>query len=96
MRFMIKLLGLLGIVGATAATAIAIDRKRRMLTGGGAPARASDVMGYREVAIIDAEIVGIAEVDPAKLTQMGEAIDPELTKAAHEEIPDQRAKLPKR
>ena len=93
---MIKLLGLLGLVGASAATAVAIDRKRRMLTGGGAPAKAPDAMGYREVAIIDAEIVGIAEVDPAKLTQFGEGIDPDLTKAAHEEIPDQRAKLPKR
>ena len=57
---MIKLLGLLGIVGATAATAIAVDRKRRML----APAKTPEL---REVAIIDAEIVELAELDPAEL-----------------------------
>ena len=90
---MIKLLGLLGLFGATAATAIAIDRKRRVLPPG--PAKAPD-LGYREYAIVDAEIVGIAEVDPSKLTQMGEGIDPELNRAAHEEIPEQRSKLPKR
>jgi len=61
---MIKLLGLVGIVGASAATAIAIDRKRRML----APAKAPDMTGFaREVAIIDAEIVELAEVFPSEI-----------------------------
>ena len=57
MRFPIKLLGLAGLVGATAITAIAIDRKRRQLTG------AQDVPPDRsvDVVIVDAEIVGSAD-----------------------------------
>ena len=49
-----------------------------------------------DVVIVEAEIIGLADVDPQALTQMGEAIDPEMTKAAHEEIPEQRDRLPVR
>lgn len=94
MKFPIKLLGLAGLLGATAATAIAIDRRRRQLTGRGAGAPRD--LGVAEMVIVDAEIVGIADVDPQLLTQMGEAVDPDAVARAHEEIPEQRAKLPKR
>ncbi|MBA3498774.1 MAG: hypothetical protein M4D80_30175 [Myxococcota bacterium] len=96
MRFWIKLLGLAGLIGGTYAAAVAIDRKRR-LAGPGAGARPADRMAVApDVVIIEAEIIGLADVDPQALTQMGEAIDPELTKSAHEDIPEQRAKLPVR
>lgn len=54
MRFPIKLLGLAGLVGATAITAIAIDRKRQRLVGGGD--RAPDRLASSEIT--DAELVG--------------------------------------
>ena len=96
MKMIIKLLGLLSLIGGTVAAAVAIDRKRR-LAAPGAGARAADAMGVApDVVIVEAEIIGLADVDPQALTQMGEAIDPEMTKAAHEEIPEQRAKLPVR
>jgi hypothetical protein len=41
-------------------------------------------------------IAGIAEVDPQPLSQIsGEGIDPDATAAAHDEIPDQRERLPR-
>jgi hypothetical protein len=96
MRFWIKLLGLVGLLGGTYAAATAIERRRR-LPAPGAGARPADRMSVApDVVVIEAEIIGLAEVDPEKLTQMGEGIDPELSKAAHEEIPEQRAKLPVR
>lgn len=102
MRITTKLLGLAGIIAA----AVAIDRKRRLRAGAGVevPAAAggeagafatSDVAGA-DAVIVEAELVGISEVDPAGLTQMGEAIDPERTEAAHAEIPEQRERLPVR
>jgi hypothetical protein len=92
MKMILKLLGLLSLIGAV----VAIDRKRR-LPAPGAGARTTDRMGVPpDVVIVEAEIIGLADVDPQALTQMGEAIDPEMTKAGHEEIPEQRAKLPVR
>ena len=96
MRFLFKLAGLVALLGGSIAAAIAIDRRRR-LPAPGASARPADRMGMApDVVIVEAEIIGLADVDPQALTQMGEGIDPELTKAAHEEIPEQRAKLPVR
>jgi hypothetical protein len=96
MKLPIKLvglaLGLAGLVGATAVTAIAIDRRRHRLTGPGASAP-RDLGVTRD--IIEAEIVGISDVDPDLLMGMGEAVDPDRVKRAHEEIPEQRAKLRK-
>jgi hypothetical protein len=92
MKIKTKLLLLGGLVGSV----MAINRKRR-LRGQGASAKATDQMGVApDVVIIEAEIIGLADVDPVALTQMGEAIDPELTRAAHEEIPEQRARMPVR
>jgi hypothetical protein len=110
MKIPFKLLGFLGLVGGAAAAAVAIDRMRRLPAPAGsagrmgrmgmAPGRngmASEGTGMApDVVIVEAEIIGLADVDPQALTQMGEAIDPELTKAAHEEIPEQRDKLPVR
>jgi hypothetical protein len=93
MKLPIKLVGLAGLLAITAVTAIALERRRHRLTGRGAGAPRD--LGVAPT-IVDAEIVGIADVDPQFLTQMGEAVDPERTRRAHEEIPEQRAKLPKR
>ena len=37
---------------------------------------------------------GISDVDPAPISQMTEAMDPVATKAAHQDIADQRERLP--
>lgn len=96
MKMLMKLVGLAVLFGGSIAAAVAIDRRRR-LPAPAAGARAADRMAVPpDVVIVEAEIIGLADVDPQALTQMGEAIDPEMTKAAHEEIPDQRAKLPVR
>lgn len=89
------LLGLSGIVLA----AVAIDRKvlrRRRPASVEAPNPMDQMSVAPDIVIVEAEIIGLADVDPEALTQMGEAIDPELTQAAHEEIPEQRDRLPVR
>ena len=62
MTLPIKLLGLAGIIGATAAAAIAIDRKRRQLTAGNAQDVPLGRTRAPDVVIVDAEIVGLADV----------------------------------
>lgn len=47
------------------------------------------------VTVVTAEPMGLSDVDPEPLTQFGEAIDPEATERAHEEIPAQRERLPR-
>ena len=74
MKLTTKLLMLAG----TIAGAVAYDRRRRARTPLGA--RATNVS---TAPIVDAEIVGISEVDPEGLTQMGEAVDPEALERAH-------------
>ncbi|HEY0478417.1 MAG TPA: hypothetical protein VGD37_12920 [Kofleriaceae bacterium] len=39
---------------------------------------------------------GISDVDPGPLMQMGEAVDPDATRAAHEDVVAQRERLPVR
>ena len=94
-----KILSKLFVLGGVAAGAIAVDRhlrRRRELRAGAT--RAPGVGPSAPAGIVEAEIlaVGIADVDPVGLTQMGEAIDPERTKAAHEEVTEQRARMPVR
>jgi hypothetical protein len=74
MKITTKLLMLGGIV----AGAVAYDRKRRVRMPMGAPAT-----NVGTAPIVDAELVGISEVDPQGLTQMGEAVDPEALERAH-------------
>jgi hypothetical protein len=39
--------------------------------------------------------MGISDVDPQPVTQIsGEGIDPDATRVAHEDLPDQRERLP--
>jgi hypothetical protein len=93
MKIPYKLLGLAGLVAA----AVVVHRKRRLRAGQpSAPATEPiEPAGMApDIVIVEAEIIGLADVDPEALTQMGEAIDPDLTEAAHEEIPEQRGKLP--
>lgn len=39
---------------------------------------------------------GLSQVDPEPLSQMTEALDPDATRAAHQNIPEQRERLPVR
>ena len=92
-----KIISKLFMLAGVAAAAIAVDRKlvrRREL----ATPRAGGTLAGAHAGIVDAEIlvVGISDVDPQGLTQMGEAVDPEATEAAHESVGEQRARMPVR
>lgn len=50
-----------------------------------------------EAAVANPDVViGLADVDPEPLSTVGEALDPEATKEAHESGQAQRDKLPVR
>lgn len=82
MRLWTKFLLLAGVV----TSAIAIERKLRAATrhaSAGATTVGTAPVVSRDGTITDAEIVGISEVDPEGLTQMGEAVDPDALVRAH-------------
>jgi hypothetical protein len=81
MRLTTQFLLLAGIV----VSAVAYDRKRRAMrpVGAGATTVGTPPHVSRDGTITDAEIVGISEVDPEGLTQMGEAVDLEALEQAH-------------
>ncbi|HEX8114406.1 MAG TPA: hypothetical protein VF516_42040 [Kofleriaceae bacterium] len=80
MRTTTKLLGFGSAIGA----AVMLGRRRRMTL----QARSADP-GDLQLP------VGISEVDPQPLTQISaEGIDPDATRAAHDEPREQRARLP--
>jgi hypothetical protein len=76
MKLTTQLRLLVGVVWS----AIAIDRRRRPMRSVGAGAT---TVGTAPGAIVDAELVGISEVDPEGLIGMGEAVDPEALEQAH-------------
>ena len=81
MRITRRVLYVLGL-----AAAIAIVRWRRRARSAPAKARVRGAPG----------IAGIAEVDPEPMTQIaGEGIDRDANRAAHEDVAEQRAKLPR-
>jgi hypothetical protein len=81
MKLTTKLLLLAGVVWS----AIMIDRKRRPMRamGAGATTVGTAPELLRNGTILDAELVGISEVDPEGLAGMGEGIDPEAIEHAH-------------
>ena len=86
MKLLIKMLG----IGLIVAAAITYDRRRlRRLGRLGAGDLAPDV----EI-VAEAVIVGIADVDPEPLANMGEAVDPDAVDDAHRSVRDQRDRLP--
>ena len=73
MKLATKLFAVAGLVGA----GILVERWRqqRLLER----ARGDENAGMGAVVVMDAEIVGIAEVDPEPMTQIsGEGIDPDV------------------
>jgi hypothetical protein len=94
MRTATKLLA----IGLAIGVVVVVARTRRQRRAGAdqptndfQPAPLADASPGDEVVIPP----GIAQVDPAPLTQIaGEGIEPESTQAAHEEIPERRERLP--
>lgn len=89
MRTAIKLL----ILGSAIGAASMIGRRRTALDRS---ARREDEDTEADADAGDAPLVaGISEVDPQPLTQIaGEGIDPDATRAAHDEPREQRERLP--
>ena len=61
---------------------------------GGVIREGSDVGDLGDVGDV-AVSSGLSEVDPEGITQFGEAVDPLATEAAHAEVADLRARLPR-
>lgn len=89
------------IFGSAIGAAAMLGRRRRARQSPeepglrGAPVPAPDDAGDADPGTGDPPLpVGISEVDPQPLTQIsGEGIDPDATRAAHEEPRAQRARL---
>jgi hypothetical protein len=93
MKLLIKMLGL----GLIVAAAISYDRERLRRAGrldaGSSGGR--DMAPDADDMVVEAVIVGIAEVDPEPLANMaGEGIDPDAVDEAHRSVQEQRDQLP--
>jgi hypothetical protein len=89
-----KLVMLGSVIGAV----MVLDARRRAR----APSRSAPAAGAGDRSAADraagATTVprGISDVDPEPLMQMGEAVDPDATRAAHDDVVAQRERLPVR
>lgn len=95
MKLHIKLLG----IGLIVAAAITYDRQRlrragRLDAGTSGVRRAGRDAEDVTEAVTEAVIVGISDVDPVPLANMGEAMDPDAVDEAHRSVQEQRERLP--